>query len=155
MERMKQMSHLMQRAELVKVELDTVKEELERFVKDPSNRLEDRLNHLLTLGKLGGAHSNWVFRGWEGLDNNPMESGMYVERHYKYDLLGMINYAIEVYDELLFAEFDEFDQYRFSFIEIPDISFLEWLLFHKQKPEWVALVEAMCNQAVLTFNYDW
>lgn len=143
---------LMQRAELVKVELDIVKAELERFVKDTSNRLQDRLDHLFTLGKLGGAHRDWVFRGWEGLEINPMDKVDW-ERNQEYDLLNLIHNAIEeeVSDEL----FDEYDRYRFAFIEMPDTSFFEWLIFHKQEPAWVALVEAMCDHAVLTFNYDW
>lgn len=149
------MKPLMQRAERVKVELDIVKAELERFIKDPSNRLEDRLDHLITLSNLGGAHSDWVFRGWEKLDFNPMEIDMHVERHYKYDLLDMIHYAIEGSDELSDELFAEFDRFCFAFLEVPDISFFEWLVFHKQEPAWVALVEAMCDQAVLTFNYEW
>lgn len=146
------MTPLMQRAELAKVELDIVKAELERVVKDSSNLLLDRFNHLLMLAKLGGAHSDWVFHGWDELEINPIED-MWCDRNYKYDLLDLIHNAIEGHasDEL----FAEYDRYRFAFIEVPDTSFFDWLVFLKQEPAWVALVEAMCDQAVLTFNYEW
>lgn len=145
------MNELIQLALSTKAALSVLKEELEKVCKNKQLPLQERVEALVTLGKIGGGHSEWLFSAWDSVNAQIIES-MYFDRRGKYELFEILdNYVHDGRPDLD----GKLESYYASLPEGTYGDAVEFLLYTEQDPETIKLVEIMCDNATLSFTYDW
>lgn len=134
---------------------NAVAAELTSLVKNKQVSLEVRYNALLLLQEFGSAaHNDWVFHGWDNLTSGLQVDYLigHIERYQTYNLLELLDTAIEIHSDNddVFAKIVEslYDQGKtgndliVELIRIGELNVCE-------------MVEAMCDEATVTFTYEW
>ncbi len=145
------MNELIQLALSTKAALRVLETELEKVCKDKQLPLKERLEALQTLGKIGGGHSDWLYSGWDKLDDGLVRD-MWSERKQEHNLLELLeNHIQEARPDLE----EKIDAYYESIPKGQYGDMLDFLLFTECDLQTIEFVECLCDDATLTFNYDW
>lgn len=145
------MNELIQLALSTKAALRVLEEELEAVCKNKQLPLKERVDALVALGQIGGGHSDWVFSGWYSINDQIIEN-TYFERRSSYELFELLN--SHVHDSRPDLE-DRLEAYYAGLPEGTYGDAIDFLLYTVEDLQTIELVEAMCDNATLSFTYDW
>ena len=141
MKRIKQMKLFQEANELAR-QVEDMKASLEQVCRDSSTDLQTRYRALNCLTRLGGAHKDWIFHGWDIINSSVIRS-LEVPRHEEVCLFDVLeNY---LYNHLS----EEFIQYNGA------ENIIEWACFVRKHTDARSMLEAMCEHCAVTFKYDW